>query len=126
MVYRDDVDFVEAPGALGYFGVLPGHAPFMSQIVDGRLRVLQGDREAFIAVHWGFVEVVDDEVTVLAETAEVSDDIDLERAETALKRAQERLAEFGAAYDADQARRAVMRAETRLEVARAEARRKAD
>jgi len=69
------------------------------------------------------VEVLDDEVIVLAETAEVSGDIDLERAETALKRARERLAEFGAAYDVDRARRAVKRAETRLEVARGEARR---
>ncbi len=126
VVYRDDVDFVEAPGVLGYFGVLPGHAPLMSQIVDGRLRVVQGDRETFLAVHWGFVEVVDDEVTVLAETAEISGDIDLERAESALKRARERLAEFGAAYDADRARQALWRAETRLEVARAEAERKAD
>ncbi len=122
VVYRDDVDFVEAPGTLGYFGVLPGHAPFLSQIVDGRLRVLQGDREVQIAVHWGFVEVLDDEVIVLAETAEVSGDIDLERAETALKRARERLAEFGAAYDVERARRAVKRAETRLEVASGEAR----
>ena len=121
VVYRDAVDFAEAPGVLGYFGVLPGHAPFLSQIVDGRLRVVQGDKEVLIAVHWGFVEVLDDEVIVLAETAEVSGDIDLERAETALKRARERLAEFGAAYDVERARRAVKRAETRLEVAHNEA-----
>ncbi len=118
VVYRDEVDFVEAPGALGYFGVLPGHAPFLSRIGDGELRVERGDEKLSFAVHWGFVEVVDDEVTVLAETAEMSGDIDLARAESALRRARERVDEFGAAYDVDRARRAAKRAETRLEVAR--------
>ncbi len=121
VAFRDQVDYVEAPGVLGYFGVLPGHAPLLSQIRSGRLRYRKGGEEHFLAVHWGFLEVLDDLVTVLAETAERPQDIDLERAETALRRARERLEEFGAAYDVDRAQRAVARAEARLRAAEAEA-----
>ncbi len=121
VVFRDQVDYVEAPGVLGYFGVLPGHAPLLSQIRSGRLQYRQGEEAHFLAVHWGFLEVFDDAVIVLAETAERPQDIDLSRAESALTRARERLEEFGAAYDVDRAQQAVARAEARLRVAEAEA-----
>ena len=121
VVFRDEVDYVEAPGALGYFGVLPGHAPLLSQLRSGRLQYRKGEEEHFLAVHWGFVEVLDNEVIVLAETAERPRDIDLERAESALVRARERLEEFGAAYDVQRAQQAVARAEARLRAAEAEA-----
>ena len=121
VVFRDDVDYVEAPGIFGYIGVLPGHAPLLYQIRSGRLQYRQGEEEHFLAVHWGFLEVLDDTVTVLAETAERPQDIDLTRAESALERARARLEEFGAAYDVDRAQEAVARAEARLRAAEAEA-----
>jgi len=121
VVFRDDVDYVEAPAVFGYVGILPGHAPLLYQIRSGQLQYRQGEAEHFLAVHWGFLEVLDDTVTVLAETAERPQDIDLERAESALNRAKARLDEFGAAYDVEQAQRAVARAEARLKAAEAEA-----
>lgn len=120
VVFRDDVDYVEAPGVFGYIGVLPGHAPLLYQIQSGQLQYRKGDEEHFLAVHWGFLEVLDDTVTVLAETAERPQDIDLTRAGIALTRAKARLEEFGASYDVDQAQRAVARAEARLRAAEAE------
>ena len=121
VVFRDDVDYVEAPGIFGYVGILPGHAPLLYQIRSGRLQYRQGEDDHFLAVHWGFLEVLDDTVTVLAETAERPEDIDLGRAESALTRAKARLEEFGAAYDVEQAQQAVARAEARLRAAEAEA-----
>ncbi len=121
VVFRDDVDYVEAPAIFGYIGILPGHAPLLYQIRSGRLQYRQGETDHFLAVHWGFLEVLDDTVTVLAETAERPEDIDLARAEGALERAQARLKEFGAAYDVEQAQQAVARAEARLRAAEAEA-----
>ena len=121
VVFRDDVDYVEAPAVFGYIGILPGHAPLLYQIRSGQLQYRQGEEEHYLAVHWGFLEVLDDTVTVLAETAERPQDIDLKRAESALNRAKARLEEFGAAYDVDQAQQAVARAEARLRAAEAEA-----
>jgi F-type H+-transporting ATPase subunit epsilon len=122
VVFRDDVDYVEAPAVFGYIGILPGHAPLLYQIRSGQLQYRQGEEQHYLAVHWGFLEVLDDTVTVLAETAERPQDIDLARAESALNRAKARLEEFGAAYDVDQAQQAVARAEARLRAAEAEAR----
>ena len=68
---REDVDEVEAPGLLGYFGVLPGHRPFMSQLRAGQLRYRRGTDEHFVAVHWGFAEVLPNKVTILVESAEL-------------------------------------------------------
>lgn len=120
VVFRDDVDYVEAPAVFGYVGILPGHAPLLYQIRSGQLQYRQGEEDHYLAVHWGFLEVLDDTVTVLAETAERPQDIDLGRAESALNRAKARLEEFGAAYDVEQAQQAVARAEARLRAAEAE------
>lgn len=121
VVFRDDVDYVEAPGVFGYIGILPGHAPLLYQIRSGRLQYRRGEEDHFLAVHWGFLEVLDDTVTVLAETAERPQDIDLKRAAGALERARARLEEFGASYDVGRAQQAVARAEARLRAAEAEA-----
>jgi F-type H+-transporting ATPase subunit epsilon len=117
VVLRESVDEVEAPGVEGHFGVLPGHRPFMSQLRAGELRYRTGKENHFVAVHWGFAEVLPNKVTVLVETAERAEDIDLHRAETARKRAEERLKQFGTAYDMDQARAEMERAQARLEAA---------
>lgn len=117
VVVRESVDEVEAPGAEGYFGVLPGHRPFMSQLRTGDLRYRTGSQNHYVAVHWGFAEVLPHKVTILVETAERAEDIDLQRAESAKQRAEERLKEFGSAYDLEKAREAYDRAATRLEAA---------
>ena len=77
VVVRESVDEVEAPGVEGHFGVLPGHRPFMSQLRAGELRYRTGKENHFVAVHWGFAEVLPNKVTVLVETAERAEDIDL-------------------------------------------------
>jgi F-type H+-transporting ATPase subunit epsilon len=117
VVVRESVDEVEAPGVEGHFGVLPGHRPFMSQLRAGELRYRTGKENHYVAVHWGFAEVLPHKVTVLVETAELAEDIDLHRAETAKRRAEERLKQFGTAYDMDKARADVERAQARLEAA---------
>lgn len=120
VVVRQDVDEVEAPGILGHFGVLPGHRPFMSQLRAGQLRYRTGKDNHFVAVHWGFAEVLPNKVTILVETAEVADDIDLERAESAKQRAESRLQEFGTAYEMEAARADFERAQARLDAAKAQ------
>ena len=117
VVVRESVDEVEAPGVEGHFGVLPGHRPFMSQLRAGELRYRTGKENHFVAVHWGFAEVLPHKVTVLVETAERAEDIDLKRAETAKRRAEERLKQFGAAYDTTTAKADFDRAQARLEAA---------
>lgn len=119
---REMVDEVEAPGALGYFGVLPGHIPFLSQLKIGNVRYRIGNENHFVAVTWGFAEVLPRKVTILVRTAELALDIDLERAETARRRAEERLKEFGVAYDMESAREDFLRAQARVDAARQEQR----
>lgn len=117
VVVRESVDEVEAPGVEGHFGVLPGHRPFMSQLRAGELRYRTGKENHFVAVHWGFAEVLPHKVTVLVETAELGEDIDLKSAETARRRAEERLKQFGTAYDMEQARAEMDSAQARLDAA---------
>jgi F-type H+-transporting ATPase subunit epsilon len=76
-----------------------------------------GKENHYVAVHWGFAEVLPNKVTVLVETAERAEDIDLQRAETAKRRAEERLKQFGASYDMESARAEVERAQARLQAA---------
>ncbi len=118
VVVREDVDEVEAAGILGHFGVLPGHRPFMSQLRAGELRYRIGKDDHFVAVHWGFVEVLPNKVTVLVETAEIAGDIDLERAASAKERAEARLQQFGTAYEMERARADYERAQARLDAAK--------
>jgi len=90
-VLSQEVDEVTAPGALGEFGVLPGHTPLLTTLKIGELTYRQGPNLFHVAVNWGYVEVENDVVTVLVTTAEPADQIDLERARAALGRAQEAL-----------------------------------
>ena len=118
---REVVDEVEAPGKEGYFGVLPGHTPFLTQLKAGTVRYRVGKEEHLVSVTWGFAEVLPYKVTLLVSTAERAEDIDLQRAETAGERAHERLEEFGVAYEVEkisEAREASERAQARLETAR--------
>jgi len=113
-----DIVSVTAPGAQGYFGVLASHAPMMTELKLGKLdlRRAHGASDA-MAVSGGFLEVFEDKVSVLAESAELAEEIDVERAEQARKRAEERLAQAGPDVDAARAEAALERAINRLRVA---------
>jgi F-type H+-transporting ATPase subunit epsilon len=115
---REDVDEVEAPGVEGYFGVLPGHTPFLSQLKIGTVRYRMAGEDHLVVVTWGFAEVLPHKVTLLVNAAELAEDIDLQRAESARRRAEQRLKEFGVAYDLDSAREAAERAQARVETAK--------
>jgi F-type H+-transporting ATPase subunit epsilon len=118
LVVSAEVEEVVAPGSVGYFGVLPGHAPFLTTLGVGELMYREGGRERHVAVSGGFAEVRNDKVIVLADTAERPEDIDRERAERARERAEQRLA--GRAQDEvdyTRAAAALARALTRLQVA---------
>jgi len=113
----EQVDEVELPGADGYFGVLPGHTPLLASLKVGELWYRIGQEKFYLAVAFGFVEVLPDHVTVLAQIAERAHDIDVARAEAAKKRAEERIARSQADIDFERARVALMKALIRLQVA---------
>jgi len=116
---RDDVSMVVAPGAEGSLGILPSHAPLVSLLKEGELRVVSGGDEESIAVHGGFIEVVNNKVVVLADTAERASEIDLERAEAARVAAEEALRNVRERQDIARAEAALRRAAVRLRVGRA-------
>jgi F-type H+-transporting ATPase subunit epsilon len=86
-----EVDEVTATGKVGEFGVLPGHAPFLTSLRIGELAYKNNGITEHMALNWGYFEIQDDRIIVLVETAETSDEIDLERAKAALGRAEEAL-----------------------------------
>jgi len=90
-VLSEEVDEVTAPGSIGEFGVLPDHTSLLTTLKVGELIYKQGNQTFHVAVNWGYVEVEDNVMTVLVETAEPADQIDLERAKAALGRAEEAL-----------------------------------
>jgi F-type H+-transporting ATPase subunit epsilon len=93
-VLSQEVDEIIAPGSLGQFGVLPGHTPMLTTLQVGELCYRQSELRYYLAVNWGYVEIEEDRVTILVETAEAEDEIDLERAKRALGRAEKALAEL--------------------------------
>jgi len=115
----EQVDEVELPGAEGYFGVLPGHTPLLAALQVGEMWYRVGQEKTYAAIAFGFAEVLPDRVTVLAHVAERAQDIDVERAERAMKRAQERISRAPAQTDIDfeRARVALMKSLIRLQVA---------
>lgn len=117
LVVSDEVDEVVAPGVEGYFGVLPGHAPFLTSLRSGEVAYRVGRAEQYLAVSGGFAEVRGDRVIILADTAERPEEIDRERAERARQRAERRLAgKTDEELDYTRALAAFSRALTRLEV----------
>lgn len=90
-VLSEQVDMITAVGSLGEFAVLPGHASFLTSLKIGELSYAKDGEIFHLALNWGYFEIVDDTVTILVETAERADEIDLERARTALGRAEEAL-----------------------------------
>ena len=116
-IVREEVDEVELPGSEGYLGVLPGHTPLLTMLKVGELWYRAGAEKHYLAVAFGFAEVLPDRVTILAQVAERAQDIDIERAEAAKRRAEERLATRGPDMDFERARIAMMKSLIRLQVA---------
>jgi F-type H+-transporting ATPase subunit epsilon len=117
MVVRDSAEEVQIPGKNGYLGVLPGHAPLITELSSGELSYRTGSQTHRFAVAWGFAEVLPDKVTILAETAERAEEIDVQRAQREKERAEEHLASGATEEDFTKAEAELKRAETRLEVA---------
>jgi F-type H+-transporting ATPase subunit epsilon len=121
-VYAEEaVDMVVAPGAEGVVGILPRHAPLLTTLSPGIVRIKKGGSEEAMAVGGGFLQVARDQVLILADTAERADEIDEARAEEGRRRARENLAESvrsGQRLQAETARFVVRREEARIRVAR--------
>jgi len=115
-IVTEDVDEIEVPGEDGYFGVLPGHAPLLAALRPGEMWLRKGPDKTYAFVGGGFVEVLPDRVTILAQVAERAEDIDTQRAEAAKRRAEDRLARPTADIDAERARIALIRALARLQI----------
>ena len=118
MVAHDAVTEVTIPGKNGYLGILPGHAPLLTELACGPLDYISGGAKHTLVVNWGFAEVLGDRVIVLAQSCERAEEIDVERAEKAKARAEERLKRFDdPQVDMERAREALRRAVSRLETA---------
>jgi F-type H+-transporting ATPase subunit epsilon len=112
---------IQIPGRNGYLGIMPGHAPLITELAVGEVSFREHSgstsNDERLAVAWGFAEVLPDKVTILAETAERPSEIDVERARKAKERAEQRLTSGDASVDVERALDALARAQTRLDVA---------
>lgn len=112
---EDFVDEVQAPALDGYLGVLPGHAPLMTQLGFGVLSFKKGGETRYMAVHGGLMEVLPEHVRVLAGRAEWAEEIDVKRAELSRQRATDMLQRHESEVDVEEAQEAIQRAQARLE-----------
>jgi F-type H+-transporting ATPase subunit epsilon len=118
LAYSEDVDSVVCPGIEGELGILPHHAPLLTTLGVGELRIRRGSDEEFFAIAGGFLQVRPDKVVVMAETADMAAEIDLEKAEDARREAERALAEgFDEPADLARARASLQRALLRIRVA---------
>ncbi|MFY9558836.1 MAG: F0F1 ATP synthase subunit epsilon [Terriglobales bacterium] len=117
LVVKEAVEEAQIPGLGGYLGILPGHAPLITELAVGVIAYRAHGETRNLAVAWGFAEVLQDRVTILAETAERPEEIDVARAQTAKERAEQRLKSNDPELDYGRAEDALQRAETRLKVA---------
>ena len=117
LVVKDTAEEMQLPGKNGYLGILPGHAPLITELAVGHISYRIGSDTHYLCVAWGFAEVLPDKVTILAEIAERSDDIDCDRARQAKERAEKRLSSGDPDVDVERAQRALDKANTRLDVA---------
>jgi len=116
VVFSEDVDVVVAPGVEGQLGILPHHAPLMTMLMPGELRVRKGGEEFFLAISGGFLEVRPDRIIVLADAAERAEEIDIARAEEAKRRAEELLKTRPPELDEARTEAALRRSLARLRV----------
>jgi F-type H+-transporting ATPase subunit epsilon len=117
LVVNEPVEEAQIPGLGGYLGILPGHAPLITELAVGVITYRAQGVTKSLSVAWGFAEVLPDKVTMLAETAERPEEIDVARAQKAKERAEQMLKSNDPQLDYDRAQDALQRAETRLKVA---------
>jgi F-type H+-transporting ATPase subunit epsilon len=120
LVVKDRAEEMQIPGKNGYLGILPGHAPLITELAVGAISYRSGSETHYLCVAWGFAEVLPDKVTILAETADRGEDVDCARAQKARERAEKRLTSGDPEVDVPRAQDALARAKTRLEVAQKE------
>ena len=118
LVVKDVADEAQIPGKTGYLGILPGHAPLISELAVGEITYKTSGVTKHISVAWGFAEVLPNKVTILAETAERPDEIDVARAQKAKERCERELNSGATDIDYDAVQAALERAETRIDVAK--------
>jgi F-type H+-transporting ATPase subunit epsilon len=116
-VFADDVNVVVAPGIEGELGILPHHAPLMTMLAPGELLIRKDSEETYMSVSGGFLEVRPDKILILADACERAEEIDIERAEAAKRRAEERLKTRTPELDVAQVQAALLRSLVRLKVA---------
>jgi F-type H+-transporting ATPase subunit epsilon len=116
LVVNEAVEYIEIPGETGYLGVLPGHAPLITELAPGELTYRNGNQTKRLAVAWGFAQVLQTKVTILAEAAERAEEIDTARAEAAKRKAEAELQKSGLEVN-EEAQEALQRAQARLDVA---------
>jgi F-type H+-transporting ATPase subunit epsilon len=116
LLLREEVDDVVAPGEQGYFGVRPGHTPFLSTLGIGEIGYAKGGERFHLTCFWGFCEVLPDRVNILAEIGERAEDIDAQRAELARESALERMRAIKDEAGYEQAHEDYVKAVTRLAV----------
>jgi F-type H+-transporting ATPase subunit epsilon len=117
MVVQDRAEEVQIPGRNGYLGILPGHAPLITELGAGEINYRSGGQTRRYSVAWGFAEVLPDRVTVLAETVEAAEQIDVSRAQQDLARAEEALKSAQTEEEFARFTNRVERARARIEVA---------
>ena len=117
-VFTGEVDALVAPGIEGQLGILPRHAPLMTILQPGELMVRSGGEESFLALSGGYMEVLGNQVIILADAAEDVDEIDESRAQAAMEQAQQRIANRESDVELEQAVASLRRAQVRVTVAR--------
>ena len=113
-VYAKEINMLIVRSICGELGILPKHANLLTELIPHAMRIKEGGTETQLFVSGGFMEVTPDKITILADAAENPDDIDVDRAQAAYKRAEERLAKKNAEIDIDRAEAALARAKARL------------
>ncbi len=126
LVFADDGGIVIAPGIEGQLGILPHHTPLMTMLMPGELLARKDGEEFSMCITGGFLEVRPDKVVILADACERAEEIDLERAEQARRRAEEQIKEHAPAVDIARAQAALERSLVRLKVAERKRRRRSE
>ena len=117
-MFAEEVDMLIAPGIDGQLGILPQHAPLMTVLQPGELTIRKGGEDTYLAVTGGFLEVLANRVSILADACERSDEIDEGRAQAAVQRAQERVAGQSSQVELERALASMRRAQVRLDLVR--------